>query len=162
MKAVLQVVSDCTLKIEENSEIFSHIDNGIMLLLGVGQNDTEEDCKKLAKKVAGLRIFNDKDDKMNLSCVDESINGKFMVVSQFTLYANSTHGKRPDMFEAARPEKAIPLYEKFVELLNKECQTITGKTSENFVVTGKFGAHMRISFTNIGPKTFIIESENLK
>ena len=160
MKAVLQVVEDCTLTIE--NEVFSHIDKGIMLLLGVGVNDTEKDCEKLVKKVAGLRIFNDSDDKMNVSCIHPDVNGKFMVVSQFTLYANSTHGKRPDMFEAARPEQAIPLYERFVELLNTECKNITGNTNENYVVTGQFGAHMRISFTNVGPKTFILESEKLK
>ena len=160
MKAVLQVVQDCTLTID--NEVFSHIDNGVMLLLGVGVNDTEVDCEKLVKKVAGLRIFNDADDKMNLSCIHPEVNGKFMVVSQFTLYANSTHGKRPDMFEAARPEKAIPLYEKFVDMLNVECKKITGNTDENYVVTGQFGAHMKISFTNVGPKTFILESEKLK
>jgi D-tyrosyl-tRNA(Tyr) deacylase len=162
MKAVLQVVQNCTLTIDDSLDAYSHIDKGVMLLLGVGVNDTEEDCDKLVKKVAGLRIFNDKDDKMNLSCIDPDVNGKFMVVSQFTLYANSTHGKRPDMFDAARPEKAIPLYERFVSLLNDECRRITGKSDESFVVTGKFGAHMRISFTNVGPKTFIIESEKLK
>ena len=160
MKAVLQVVQDCTLTID--NEVFSHIDNGVMLLLGVGVNDTDVDCEKLVKKVAGLRIFNDADDKMNLSCIHPEVNGKFMVVSQFTLYANSTHGKRPDMFEAARPEKAIPLYEKFVDMLNVECKKITGNTDENYVVTGQFGAHMKISFTNVGPKTFILESEKLK
>ena len=162
MKAILQVVENCTLTIDDSTDVFSHIDTGVMLLLGVGVNDTEKDCVKLAKKVAGLRIFNDSDDKMNLSCIDPAINGKFMVVSQFTLYANSTHGKRPDMFEAARPDKAVPLYEMFVKLLNEECKKATGNLDENFVVTGKFGARMRISFTNVGPKTFIIESDKLK
>lgn len=161
MKAVMQVVEDCTLTIDDSNEAFSHIDKGIMLLLGVGVNDTEADCDKLVKKVAGLRIFDDADGKMNLSCIDPYVDGRFMVVSQFTLYANSTHGKRPDMLEAARPEKAIPLYERFVEKLNDECRQLSGK-DDNFVVTGKFGAHMRISFCNVGPKTFIIESEKLK
>ena len=161
MKAVLQTVEDCTLTVVDDPKFYSHIDKGIMLLLGVGVNDTENDALKLAKKVAGLRIFEDENEKMNLSCVDKYVNGRFMVVSQFTLYANSTHGRRPDMFEAARPEKALPLYERFVEILNDECRNLTGK-DENFVTTGKFGAHMRISFTNNGPKTFIIESESLK
>jgi D-tyrosyl-tRNA(Tyr) deacylase len=160
MKAVLQVVENCTLTIEGKE--FSHIDRGIMLLLGVGVNDTDKDCEKLVKKVAGLRIFDDENDKMNLSCTDPYVNGKFMVVSQFTLYANSTHGKRPDMLEAARPEKAIPLYEKFVQMLDDECRALTGRSDESFVVTGQFGANMQISFTNMGPKTFIIESEKLK
>lgn len=162
MKAVLQTVENCTLTIDSKDEVYSHIDKGVMLLLGVGVNDTEADCDKLVKKVVGLRIFEDENEKMNLSCTDPYVNGKFMVVSQFTLYANSTHGKRPDMFEAARPEKAIPLYERFVSMLNEECRKLTGNYDENYVVTGKFGAHMRISFTNDGPKTFIIESEKLK
>ena len=161
MKAVIQTVEDCTLTVVDDPEFYSYIDKGIMLLLGVGVNDTESDVLKLAKKVAGLRIFEDENEKMNLSCIDDYVNGRFMVVSQFTLYANSTHGRRPDMFEAARPEKALPLYEKFVQVLNNECRTLTGR-DENFVVTGKFGAHMKISFTNNGPKTFIIESETLK
>ncbi len=162
MKAVLQTVTDCTLYIDDNTEAYSHIDKGVMLLLGIGTSDSEKDCEKLVSKIAGLRIFDDENGKINLSCTDEYVMGKFMVVSQFTLYANVSHGKRPDMFEAARPEKAIPLYEKFVYLLNKKCQELTGKTDETFVVTGKFGAHMRISFTNEGPKTFIVESDKLK
>ena len=162
MKAVLQAVENCTLTIDDSTEVYSHIDKGVMLLLGVGINDTEDDCDKLVRKIAGLRIFEDKNGKMNLACIDPYINGKFMVVSQFTLYANSTHGKRPDMLEAARPEKAIPLYERFIRLLNEECRKITGDKDDNYVVTGKFGAHMKISFTNDGPKTFIIESEKLK
>ncbi len=162
MKAVLQLVENCTLTVEGIDGIYSHIDKGIMVLLGVGTNDTEDDCKKTAKKIASLRIFHDDNGKMNLSCVSDEINGKFMVVSQFTLYANCTHGRRPDMFDAARPETALPLYEKFVNILNCECRSITGNYQEDYVVTGKFGANMRISFTNVGPETFIIESENLK
>jgi len=161
MKAVLQTVENCTLTVDDSSKPYSHIDKGVMLLLGVGVNDTENDCDKLVKKVAGLRIFEDENGKMNLSCIDPYVNGRFMVVSQFTLYANSSHGKRPDMFEAARPEKAIPLYERFVKLLNEECRKLAN-TEDDYVVTGKFGAHMKISFTNVGPKTFILESEKLK
>ena len=161
MKAVLQVVENCSLFIDDNTTPYSHIDKGVMILLGVSVNDTENDVVKLSRKIAGLRIFHDKNDKMNLSCVDSDVNGKFMVVSQFTLYADSTHGRRPDMFQAARPELAIPLYEKFVELLNNECRHLTG-SQNNYVVTGKFGAHMRVSFTNVGPMTFIIESDELK
>ncbi len=159
MKALIQIVDNCTLTID--GAVFSHIDNGMLVLLGVTQDDCEKDAEKLAKKIATLRIFSDSDDKMNLSCIDPDVNGKFMVVSQFTLYGDCSHGRRPNMFGAARPEKAEPLYEYFSSLLNRECQSVTG-VDKNYVVNGKFGAHMNISFTNVGPVTFIIESSDIK
>lgn len=161
MRAVIQRVSNCTLRIDKNEEVFSHIDNGVLVLLGVTPDDTELDAQKLAKKISTLRIFSDSDDKMNLSCIDPQVNGKFMVVSQFTLCGNCSHGRRPNMFGAARPEKAEPLYEAFSKMLNDECQRENNDTS-NYVVNGKFGAHMEITFTNMGPVTFIIESSEIK
>lgn len=161
MKALLQIAENCTLTIDRSDKAFSHIDKGVLILLGVGTEDLENDANKLAKKIAGLRIFPDENGKMNLSCVDSKVNGKFMVVSQFTLYGDCTHGKRPDMFGAARPEKAEPLYEYFKKVLQKECEIITG-SNESFIESGKFGADMQISFTNAGPVTFILESDKLK
>ena len=161
MRAVIQRVNNCTLRIDKSEEIFSHIDNGERVLLGVTPEDTEVDAQKLAKKIATLRIFSDSDDKMNLSCIDPEINGKFMVVSQFTLCGDCSHGRRPNMFGAARPEKAEPLYETFSSMLNSECQKENGDAS-NYVVNGKFGAHMEITFTNMGPVTFNIESSDIK
>lgn len=161
MRALIQIAENCTLTIDHASEPFSHIDNGMLILLGVGVDDTESDAIKLAKKVAGLRIFPDENGKMNLSCTDNRVNGKFMVVSQFTLYGDCSHGKRPDMFGAARPEKAIPLYELFKKTLQEECEKATN-TKDTFVVCGQFGADMQISFTNSGPVTFMIESDQLK
>ncbi len=159
MKALIQIVDNCTLSID--NEVYSHIDSGMLILLGVTQEDSEKDAEKLAKKIATLRIFSDSDDKMNLSCIDPDINGKFMVVSQFTLCGDCSHGRRPNMFNAARPEKAEPLYEYFSSLLNKECRSVTNEDI-NYVVNGKFGAHMKINFTNVGPVTFIIESSDIK
>lgn len=161
MKALIQRVENCSLRIDNSEDIYSHIERGILVLLGVTTEDTEKDAEKLAKKIATLRIFSDSEDKMNLSCIDPYVNGKFMVVSQFTLCGDCSHGRRPNMFGAARPEKAEPLYEYFSSLLNAECVKET-KTEDTYVVNGKFGAHMKISFTNVGPVTFIIESEDIK
>jgi len=161
MKAVIQRVDNCTLKVDHSEDIYSHIDRGVLVLLGITTEDTEADAQKLAKKIATLRIFSDSEDKMNLSCIDSQINGKFMVVSQFTLCGDCSHGRRPNMFNAARPEKAEPLYEAFSSMLNEECQK-ENSDAENYVVNGKFGAHMEINFTNMGPVTFIIESSELK
>lgn len=159
MKALIQIVDNCTLSID--GEVYSHIDKGLLVLLGVTAEDTTNDADKLAKKIATLRIFADSEDKMNLSCISPEINGKFMVVSQFTLYGDCSHGRRPNMFNAARPEIAEPLYEYFSNVLNTECQA-TCKSDDNYVVNGKFGAHMLINFTNVGPVTFMIESDELK
>ncbi|MBE6700819.1 MAG: D-tyrosyl-tRNA(Tyr) deacylase [Ruminococcaceae bacterium] len=161
MKAVIQLVEDCVLTIDDSTLPFSEIDKGLFVLLGVDTDDNEADAEKLARKIATLRIFADADGKMNLSCTDEAINGKFMVVSQFTLCGDCSHGRRPNMFAAARPEVAEPLYEHFSKVLNEECQKYNG-TSNNYVVNGKFGADMKIKFTNVGPVTFVIESDELK
>lgn len=159
MKVLIQIVDNCTLSIDGN--VHSHINKGLLVLLGITGEDTRQDAEKLAKKVATLRIFADSEGKMNLSCIDPEINGKFMVVSQFTLYGDCSHGRRPNMFNAARPEIAEPLYEYFSDCLNKECKAFN-KNDDNYVVNGKFGAHMLINFTNVGPVTFMIESDELK
>lgn len=159
MKVLIQIVDNCTLSID--GEVYSHIDKGLLVLLGITTDDTRKDAEKLAKKVATLRIFADSEGKMNLACIDPEVNGRFMVVSQFTLYGDCSHGRRPNMFNAARPEIAEPLYEYFSECLNKECKNFTG-TDENFVANGQFGAHMMINFTNVGPVTFMIESDEIK
>ena len=161
MKALIQIVDKCTLTIENNPLPYSEIDKGMLVLLGVENGDEKQDCVKLAKKIAALRIFDDQDGKMNLSCIDPYVNGRFMVVSQFTLCADCSHGRRPNMIAAARPEIAEPLYEYFTECLDNECKALTQR-DESFVVTGYFGAHMLINFTNVGPVTMMIESEDLK
>lgn len=161
MKALIQMAENCTLTIDKSDIPYSHIDKGLLILLGIEDDDTEADAEKLAKKIATLRIFHDQDGKMNLSCIDECVNGEFMVVSQFTLCGDCSHGRRPNMFRAARPEIAEPLYLFFSEKLNNECKAFTN-TDKSFVANGKFGASMRINFTNVGPVTFIIESDDLK
>ena len=161
MKALIQRVENCTLRIDNNPEIVSEIKKGLLILLGINKDDSEVDATKLARKIAGLRIFSDENGKMNLSCTQEEVDGKFMVVSQFTLYGDCTHGRRPDMFDAARPEKAEPLYEFFKKTLQEECQKLSC-TNKNYVECGIFGADMQITFTNMGPVTFIIESDDLK
>ena len=145
MKAVVQRVKKASVKIE--GEIVGTIEKGFAILLGISETDTEEDGKYLSEKIANLRIFEDSQGKMNLSCLD--INGDFLVVSQFTLIADCRKGRRPSFVEAARPEKAIPLYENFISILKQ-----TGLKVE----TGKFGASMVVEIHNDGPVTIILDS----
>ncbi len=161
MKALIQLVENCTLTIDHSDIPYSHIDKGLLIFLGVTNSDSENDAIKLARKIAGLRIFEDENGKMNLSCTDERVNGKFLVVSQFTLYGDCSHGRRPDFFNAARPDVAEPLYEFFKKALFDECIKL-GASGDSLIESGKFGADMQISFTNLGPVTFIIESDQLK
>jgi len=143
MKAVIQRVKRASVEI--NNELFSDIENGLLVLLGVEKDDTENHAEYLAKKISELRIFEDENGKMNLSLQD--INGEILVVSQFTLAGDCTKGKRPSFDHAARPETAISLYEKFIEILRKKGFKVK---------TGKFGAMMDISLINNGPVTFIL------
>ena len=145
MKAVVQRVKKASVKIE--GEIVGTIGKGFVILLGISETDTEEDGKYLSEKIANLRIFEDSQGKMNLSCHD--IKGDFLVVSQFTLIADCRKGRRPSFVEAARPEKAIPLYENFISILKQ-----TGLKVE----TGKFGASMVVEIHNEGPVTIILDS----
>ncbi len=149
MRVVLQRVSKCAVEI--NGEVYSSIKDGFLLLLGVKNGDTEADAVKLAKKISGLRIFTDENDKMNLSLAD--VNGSVIVVSNFTLYADCSHGRRPSFINAARPEISNPLYEFFCEELRKN--------GVNDVQTGEFGADMKVELLNDGPVTLVIDSEDL-
>jgi D-tyrosyl-tRNA(Tyr) deacylase len=148
MRVVIQRVSEASVSIE--GKLFSSIGKGLLVLVGVEENDSQEDAAELAGKISQLRIFDDSDSVMNLSVKD--IGGEILAVSQFTLHANTKKGNRPSYIRAARPEKAIPLYEYFVSCLSTE----TGKN----IYTGKFGAMMKVSLINDGPVTIIIDTKN--
>lgn len=147
MRIVLQRVSRASLIIDNKT--YSEIKKGFMILLGVEDSDGEADADYLAGKVHGMRIFNDAEGKMNLS--HSEVDGEFMVVSQFTLHAATAKGNRPSFIKAARPEKAIPLYEYFIKKLESLAQ--------KQVKTGLFGADMQIDLVNDGPVTIIIDSK---
>lgn len=148
MRALIQRVQNASVTID--GQIHSSIGLGLLVLLGIEDADTQEDINWLAGKISRLRIFSDENDAMNLSVQD--VDGQCMVVSQFTLHANTKKGNRPSFIRAARPEIAIPLYEKFILQLEKE----TGKK----VATGSFGAMMDIALINDGPVTIWIDSKN--
>ncbi len=147
MKAVLQRVNFCELHV--GGDKISSIGPGLLILLGIHEKDNETSVENLVSKVLKMRIFSDDNGKMNKSVLD--IMGEVMVVSQFTLYADTKKGNRPSFIEAARPEKAIPLY----ELFKKECSQQLGKE----VASGIFGADMKITFLNDGPVTIIVEDK---
>lgn len=148
MIAVIQRVSEATLRIENN--IYSQIQQGFLVLLGIHESDEIEDVDYLSQKIAGLRIFSDEEGKMNLDL--HQVQGEVLLVSQFTLHAHTKKGNRPSFIEAARPEKAIPLYEAMIKNLEDKL----GKP----IQTGQFGADMQISLINDGPVTIIIDSKN--
>ncbi len=147
MRAVVQRVNFASVHIED--KIFSQISKGLLVLVGIEHEDTEQDCQWLAHKIANLRIFSDEQGKMNLSVKD--IHGQALVVSQFTLHASTQKGFRPSYTHAAKPEIAIPLYDKFICNLEKEL--------DKKIPTGQFGAYMRISLENDGPVTIIIDTK---
>jgi D-tyrosyl-tRNA(Tyr) deacylase len=148
MKIVTQRVACADVKIE--NKIHSQISNGLLILIGIEETDEKSDADYLIQKTAGLRIFNDQHSKMNLTVND--INGEILVVSQFTLHANTKKGNRPSFIKAAKPERAIPLYNYFLAQLNGQLQTE--------VKSGVFGADMKVSLINDGPVTIIIDSKN--
>ena len=148
MRVLLQRVSDASVTIEGTEK--SRIGKGFLLLLGIEKEDGPEDIDWLVRKLVGLRVFEDAEGKMNLSILD--VEGEALVVSQFTLHARVKKGTRPSFERAARPEQAVPLYEKFVEQLSAEL----GKP----VPTGEFGAMMEVSLINDGPVTIWIDSKN--
>lgn len=150
MKAVIQRVKNSNVVIE--GEEYSRISAGFLILLGVEQGDTKGDADKLVKKIPVLRVFEDENGKMNLSCLD--IDGEILVVSQFTLCADCSHGRRPSFTNSAPPDIANELYEYFVEKLRK--------SGVKKVCTGKFGADMKVSLLNDGPVTIILDSKDLK
>ncbi|MBR5516298.1 MAG: D-tyrosyl-tRNA(Tyr) deacylase [Clostridia bacterium] len=149
MKAVIQRVSYAACRVD--GKISGECKNGLLVLLGVGKDDTEEDADLLAQKIAKLRIFCDENDKMNLSVCD--IDGEMLVISNFTLLANYAHGNRPDYMNAKKPDEANRLYEYFVEQISKSIKHV-GK--------GVFGAEMHIETQLMGPVTIVMESEVLK
>ena len=147
MRAVVQRVTNADVKIDGRES--GEIDNGLLVLLGVGNGDTEEDMKYIADKIIKLRIFSDENDKMNLSL--EDVGGSMLVISQFTLYGDCSHGRRPYFGNAMEPVSANEMYEKFVAYIKEQ-----GIHTE----TGEFGADMKVSLTNDGPVTIILESKN--
>ncbi len=148
MIAVIQRVTQASVTID--NEIKGQIGLGFMILLGITHTDTQEDIEWLSKKIVGLRVFGDEEGKMNLDL--KSVDGNILLISQFTLHASTKKGNRPSFIEAARPEIAIPLYEKMIAQLEFDL----GKTIE----TGTFGADMKVSLLNDGPVTIIIDSKN--
>jgi len=148
MKAVIQRVSSASVTID--SKIVAEIQKGLLVLVGIEDADTKEDTNWLCQKIANLRIFGDENEVMNLSVQD--IDGEIIVVSQFTLQASTKKGNRPSYIKASKPDVAIPIYEGFVQQLEKEL----GKK----VQTGVFGADMQVSLLNDGPVTIVIDSKN--
>ncbi|MGY5849959.1 D-aminoacyl-tRNA deacylase [Salegentibacter sp. F14] len=148
MRVVLQRVSKASVRI--NHEINAVINNGLLILLGIENTDTGEDIKWLCNKIVKMRIFNDNEGVMNDSLID--VGGDAIVVSQFTLHASTKKGNRPSYLQAAKPEVAIPLYEKFVETLEEKLGKPVG--------TGEFGADMKVELINDGPVTILMDSKN--
>ena len=148
MKVVVQRVkyASCTI----DGEVVGKIEKGFLLLVGITNSDDEETVRKVADKMVGLRIFEDENGKMNLEL--NQVNGEILSISQFTLYADCKHGKRPSFTNAARPEVSSPLYDYFNEYV---------RSLGYHVETGKFGADMKIELLNDGPVTIILESDEL-
>lgn len=150
MIAVIQRVKEANVKID--GKVTGEIRTGFMILLGIAENDDKSDIEWLTGKICGLRIFSDEAGKMNLNI--DQVSGEILLISQFTLQASTKKGNRPSFIEAAKPEIAIPLYEKVIAELERKL----GKSIE----TGTFGADMRVSLINDGPVTIVIDSKNRK
>ena len=150
MKAVIQRVTNA--KVTVDGEITGEIGQGFLVLLGVTEDDTEKEMKLLAKKVAEIRIFTDENDKMNLSL--DKVDGEVLVVSQFTLCADLSHGRRPSFIKSAKPDKANKLYEQFCD----ELRTLGVRK----VATGVFGADMKVELLNDGPVTIVMNTDEWK
>ncbi len=148
MRVVLQRVSKASVSIEH--KVNAVIKQGVLILLGIEHEDTEEDINWLCRKIVNLRIFSDEDGLMNYSLID--VDGDAIVVSQFTLHASTKKGNRPSYIQAAKPDKAIPLYEKFIAILEDKLGKPVG--------TGEFGADMKVELLNDGPVTILIDSKN--
>ena len=148
MKVVIQRVSQASVMID--GAVHNEINQGFVVLLGIGQTDDEQDINYLAQKILGLRVFSDHEGKMNHSLDD--VNGEILLISQFTLFASTKKGNRPSYIDAAPPGMAIPLYEKFIEVI----YAFIG----NRLKTGIFGADMKVSLINDGPVTIQIDSKN--
>ena len=148
MRAVIQRVSEASVTIEGVKR--AEIGSGLLILLGIEDADSDEDITWISKKIANMRIFNDYDGVMNESLLDR--NADAIVVSQFTLHASTKKGNRPSYIKAAKPDVAIPLYEKFVRQLENDLGKKVG--------TGEFGADMKVALINDGPVTILIDSKN--
>ena len=148
MKVVIQRVTQASVTVE--SEKIASIQSGLLILLGIVHEDTEDDINWLSNKVVNLRIFADENGVMNKSLID--VNGDVIVVSQFTLHASTKKGNRPSYIQAAKPDVAIPLYESFVKQLENNL--------DKPVQTGRFGADMKVDLLNDGPVTIIIDTKN--
>lgn len=149
MRALVQRVSHASVTID--GKVHGAIEKGFLILLGITEGDTEADARYLADKCVGLRVFTDENDKMNRSLAD--VGGGLLIVSQFTLYGNCSHGRRPSFIAAARPDTAIPLYETFVA----RC-----RESGLPVATGEFGAHMEVDLLNDGPVTLWMDTAEMR
>ncbi len=149
MKVVVQRVNQASVSVPEK-KYFREIQKGLLILLGIKTGDKISDVEFVADKCSSLRIFPDNEDKMNLSVKD--VNGSVIIISQFTLYGETSKGNRPSFIEAAKPEEAVPIYEKFIERMKKNL-------GEEKVKTGIFGAMMDIQLINYGPVTVIVESK---
>ncbi|MGI4019906.1 MAG: D-aminoacyl-tRNA deacylase [Janthinobacterium lividum] len=148
MRAVIQRVSEASVKV--NGTITGEIETGFMILIGIEDADTEEDVSWLAQKIINMRIFGDENNLMNKALVD--VNGNILLISQFTLFAQTKKGNRPSFIRAAKPEKAIPLYEMMIKTL----ENLLGKS----ISTGIFGADMKVSLINDGPVTIIMDTKD--
>ena len=148
MRLLIQRVNHASVKVD--GEVIGNIGKGFLVLVGIGQNDTREVADKYMKKMLGLRIFEDENEKLNLSLMD--IKGEILSISQFTLYANCKKGRRPSFLDAAKPEISKPLYEYFNKALEN-----AGVHTE----TGIFGAMMKVSLINDGPTTIILDSKEI-
>ncbi len=147
MRLVIQKVKEASVTVDE--KIISQIKEGLLVLIGIEDTDTDADIDYLVKKTVQLRIFDDENGVMNLSV--QNVNGDIIIVSQFTLHANTKKGNRPSYNRAAKPDFAIPMYEKFIAALEKSLGKKVG--------TGKFGAEMKVALINDGPVTIIIDSK---
>ncbi len=148
MIAIIQRVSEASVKID--GIIKGEIKLGFLVLLGITHSDTDDDIEWLSKKIVSMRIFSDEEGKMNLAL--DSVNGNILLISQFTLHSSTKKGNRPSFIEAARPEIAIPLYEKMIHQLEKDLR--------KSIQTGEFGADMKVSLINDGPVTIVLDSKN--
>jgi D-tyrosyl-tRNA(Tyr) deacylase len=148
MRAVLQRVTEASCKVD--GEITGQIGTGFLVMLGIEDADTIEDVNWLANKIAGMRVFGDENGLMNKALAD--VNGDILLISQFTLFAQTKKGNRPSFIRAAKPDKAIPMYEQMIKTL----ETITGRK----IAAGIFGADMKISLLNDGPVTIIMDTRD--
>lgn len=147
MRAIIQRARDARVTVKD--DIVGEIDNGFVVLIGVTHDDTVEDAQYLVNKMVNLRVFEDEQEKMNLSLKD--VNGEILSISQFTLYGDTRKGRRPNFMQAAKPEQAIELYGKFNQMLREEGIKVE---------TGRFGAMMDVTLTNVGPVTLILDSKD--